>query len=74
MPTSSHTGSHILNIGQVAADVSETAKREADKKKVAVTISLIGKTANLTCQDVQYQCISSTYAVYFDNNSIFCKE
>ena len=29
---------------------------------------------NLTCQDFQYQCLSSTYAVYFDNNSIFCKE
>ena len=27
------------NIGQVAADASEAAKREADKKKVAVTIS-----------------------------------
>ena len=32
------------NIGQVAADASEAAEREADKKKVAVTISLIGKT------------------------------
>ena len=32
------------NIDQVAADASEAAKREADKKKVAVTISLIGKT------------------------------
>ena len=30
------------NIGQVAADASDTAKREAGKKKVAVTISLIG--------------------------------
>ena len=36
------------NIGQVAADASETAEREADKKKVAVTISLIGKTAYST--------------------------
>ena len=31
------------NIGQVTADASDTAKREADKRKVAVTISLIGK-------------------------------
>ena len=33
------------NIDQVAADASEAAKGEADKKKVAVTISLIGKAA-----------------------------
>ena len=40
------------NIGQVAADASEAAKREADKKKVAVTISLIGKTAYRTLKDL----------------------
>ena len=40
------------NIGQVAADASEAAKREADKKKVAVTISLIGKTAYSTLKDL----------------------
>ena len=40
------------NIGQVAADASETAKRETDKKKVAVKISLIGKTAYSTLKDL----------------------
>ena len=40
------------NIGQVAADDSEAAKRETDKKKVAVTISLIGKSAYSTLKDL----------------------
>ena len=40
------------NIGQVAADASDAAKREADKKKVAVTISLIGETAYSTLKDL----------------------
>ncbi|CAH3147334.1 unnamed protein product, partial [Porites evermanni] len=40
------------NIGQVAADTSEAAKREADKKIVAVTISMIGKTAYSTLKDL----------------------
>ena len=40
------------NIGQVAADASKAAKREADKKKVTVTISLIGKTAYRTLKDL----------------------
>ena len=40
------------NIGQVAADASKAAKREADKKKVAITISLIGKTAYSTLKDL----------------------
>ena len=31
------------NIGQVAADAREAANREADKEKVAVTNSVIGK-------------------------------
>ena len=31
------------NIGQVAADASDADKREAFKRKVVVTISLIGK-------------------------------
>ena len=40
------------NIGQVAADASDTAKREADKRKVAVTISLIGKQTYSTLKDL----------------------
>ena len=36
------------NIGQVAADASEAANRDADRKEVAVTISLISKTAYST--------------------------
>ena len=40
------------SIGQVAVDASEAAKREADKKKVVVTISLIGKTAYRTLKDL----------------------
>ena len=40
------------NIGQVAADGSATAKREADKRKVAVTISLIGKQMYSTLKDL----------------------
>ena len=41
------------NIGQVAAHASNAAKREAHKKKVAVTISLIGKTAYSTLNDLR---------------------
>ena len=44
MPTSQH-------IGQVAADASNAAKR-VDKKTVALTISLIGKTAFSTLKDL----------------------
>ncbi|XP_068707834.1 uncharacterized protein [Montipora foliosa] len=40
------------NIGQVAADASDAAKREADKRKVAVTISLIGKQTYSTLKDL----------------------
>ena len=40
------------NIGQVAADASEAAKREADEKKVTVTISFIGKTSYSTLKDL----------------------
>ena len=40
------------NIGQVAADASDTAKREADKRKVPVTISLIGKQTYSTLKDL----------------------
>ena len=40
------------NIGQVAADASEAAKREADEKKVTVTISFIGKTPYSTLKDL----------------------
>ena len=40
------------NIGQVAADASNAAKREADKGKVAVTISLIGKQTYSTLKDL----------------------
>ena len=40
------------NIGQVADDATAAVKREADKKKVAVTISLIGKTAYSTLKDL----------------------
>ena len=40
------------NIGQVAEDASDAAKREADKTNVAVTISLIGKTAYSTLKDL----------------------
>ena len=40
------------NIGQVTADASDTAKREADKRKVAVTISLIGKQTYSTLTDL----------------------
>ena len=39
------------NIGQVAVDASDTAKREADEQKVNVTISLIGKIAYSTLKD-----------------------
>ena len=40
------------NIGQVTADASDAAKREADKRKVAFTISLIGKQTNSTLKDL----------------------
>ena len=40
------------NIGQVAADASDTSKREADKRKVTVTISLIGKQTYNTLKDL----------------------
>ena len=40
------------NIGQVTADASDTAKREADNRKVAVTISLIGKQTYSTLKDL----------------------
>ena len=40
------------NIGQVAADATEAAKREEGEKKVAVKISLIGKTAYSTLKDL----------------------
>ena len=40
------------NIGQVAADASDAAKREADKRKVAITISLIGKQTYSTLKDL----------------------
>ena len=43
---------HTCNIGQVAADVTEAARREADKKKVAITILLIGKSAYSTLKDL----------------------
>ena len=39
------------NIGQVAADASDATKREEDKRKVAVTISLIGKQTYSTLKD-----------------------
>ena len=40
------------NIGQVADDATEEAKRAADRKKVAVTISLIGKKTYSTLKDL----------------------
>ncbi|XP_068680361.1 uncharacterized protein [Montipora foliosa] len=40
------------NVGQVAADASDAAKRETDKRKVAVTISLIGKQTYSTLKDL----------------------
>ena len=40
------------NIGQVAADASDTVKREADKREVAATISLIGKQTYSTLKDL----------------------
>ncbi|XP_068708231.1 uncharacterized protein [Montipora foliosa] len=40
------------NVGQVAADASDAAKREADKRKNAVTISLIGKQTYSTLKDL----------------------
>ena len=40
------------DIGQVTADASDTAKREVDKRKVAVTISLIGKQTYSTLKDL----------------------
>ena len=40
------------NIGQYADDATAAIKREADKKKVAVSISLIGKTAYSTLKDL----------------------
>ena len=40
------------NIGQMAADASDTAKREADKRKVAVAISLIVKQTYSTLKDL----------------------
>ena len=33
------------NIGKVAADANEDTKKEADRQKVATTISVIGKKA-----------------------------
>ena len=44
------------NIGQVAADASDASKREADKRKVAVTISLVGKQTYSTLKDL---CLSN---------------
>ena len=43
------------NIGQVtadASDASDASKREADKRNVAVTISLIGKQTYSTLKDL----------------------
>ena len=40
------------NIGQVAAEAGEAAIQAADKKKVAVTISLIGKNTYSTLKDL----------------------
>ena len=40
------------NIAQVAADASDTAKQEADKRKVAVAISLMGKQTYSPLKDL----------------------
>ena len=40
------------NIGQVAADATDTAKQGADNRKVAVTVSLIGKQTYSTLKDL----------------------
>ena len=40
------------NIGQFRDDATVAVKREADKKKVAVSISVIGKTAYSTHKDL----------------------
>ena len=40
------------NIGQVAEDAGEADRRAADKKKVAVTISVIGKKTYSTLKDL----------------------
>ena len=40
------------NIGQVADDATEEAKRAANRKKVAVTISFIGKETYKTLKDL----------------------
>ncbi|XP_067022224.1 uncharacterized protein [Acropora muricata] len=49
---SERLNSYLNNIGQVTADASDTAKREADKRKVAVTIFLIGKQTYSTLKDL----------------------
>ncbi|CAB4007683.1 Retrovirus-related Pol poly from transposon [Paramuricea clavata] len=40
------------NIGQVAADANEAAKQAADKRKVAVTTSVMGKSTYSTLKDL----------------------
>ena len=40
------------NIGQVAADASDASKRETDKRKVAVKISLMGKQKYSSLKDL----------------------
>ena len=40
------------NISQIADDATAAVKREADRKKVVVTISLIGRTAYSTLKDL----------------------
>ena len=47
------------NISHVLADASDTVKREADTRKVAVTISLIGKQTYSTLKDA---CLSNLTA------------
>ena len=42
------------NIGQVAAEANEAAKQAADKRKVAVTISVMGKS---TYSTLKYLCL-----------------
>ena len=40
------------NIGQVAAEANEAAKQAAGKRKVAVTISVMGKSTYSTLKDL----------------------
>ena len=40
------------NIGQLTSDANEAARRAADKKKVAVTITVIGKKTYSTLKDL----------------------